>query len=71
MRIISEKWKEAMINKIINGDIDETIEYNICSVWLIAYLSRDNRPFKVYNLGGGVKRITTKTNVCPCCKKEL
>lgn len=39
--------------------------------WLVATLAKYNIPFKVHNLGAGVKRITTDTDTCPCCKKPL
>ena len=38
--------------------------------WLIQALAKADRLFKVYNLGAGVSRITTETDVCPCCKRK-
>lgn len=34
---------------------------------LILNLADRNVPFKIVNLGGGVKRITTDVSVCPKC----
>jgi hypothetical protein len=36
--------------------------------WLILYLSKEGIPFKVFNLGAGIKRISLMKNVCPHCK---
>lgn len=52
-------------------NIDRTTGINKAAAWLIMYLTQEEIPFKVYNLGAGVKRITTDTKKCPCCKKEL
>jgi hypothetical protein len=38
---------------------------------LIEWMSKNNIAFKVYNLGAGVKRITSDTDICPCCKKNF
>ncbi|RJR46036.1 MAG: hypothetical protein C4576_11445 [Desulfobacteraceae bacterium] len=51
--------------------IDETLSFNAAAQWLITFLSNRNIPFKVVQLGAGVKRITTDTDTCPFCKKKL
>ena len=52
--------------------IDETISFNKASQWLITILSKNLIPYKIYNLGAGVKRIVTKDiDTCPCCKHKL
>lgn len=38
---------------------------------LITLLAKTNIPFKLYNLGVGVKELTTDTDTCPCCKRKL
>ena len=53
------------------GIIDTTVSFNKAAQSLVEWLSRQNIKFKVYNLGAGVKRITTDTEVCPCCKKKI
>jgi len=53
-------------------EIDVTISYNAAVQWLIAELSKVGIPYKLHQLGAGVKRITTKdVERCPCCKKLL
>ena len=53
------------------NSIDRTISVNAAAKALIVMLSEAGRPFKVHNLGAGVKRITTNTDTCPCCKRKL
>jgi hypothetical protein len=40
---------------------------NLGVQWLIVRLSKEGIPFKVLQLGAGVKRITTDVQVCPKC----
>lgn len=51
--------------------IDEIVTTSYAATWLVEKLARVNRDFKIYNLGSGVKRITTDTETCPCCKKKV
>jgi hypothetical protein len=74
--IVSPKWiekiKDAIKAGAVNGvKIDETLTFIKSKQWLILELSKHNIPFKVYNLGAGVCRVTTDTTTCPCCGKEL
>lgn len=70
--IVSPRWRENVCTLLnITGRIDQTISYNPAAQWLIEELTRRCQPFKVYQLGAGVKRITTETDVCPCCKRKL
>ena len=70
--VLNEKWISDRLNDISShNEIDQTLNRTISAAWLITQLSKYNIPFKVYNLGAGVRRITTKTNYCPCCKKNL
>ena len=68
-KIINPKWQAEILARLTS--IDETLKYNINAAWLIATLSERNIPFRVSNLGAGVKRITTDTDTCPCCKRKL
>ncbi len=53
-------------------EMDITLRYNPAAQWLIMALSNADIPYKLYNLGAGVKRITTKDiDKCPCCKRKL
>jgi len=78
-KMLNESWKEKMMGIIIsrkNGlmednDIDFISPENIAIRWLIVQLTTKGLLYKVYNLGAGVKRVTTDTDKCPCCKKEL
>jgi len=69
---VNQKWVDKMQRNIFQGKmIDETISFNKTSQWLITMLDKYKIPFKIYNLGAGVKRITTETDICPCCKKKI
>jgi hypothetical protein len=69
---INPKWMAEMESQILQEKVvDQTLTDNVCAKWLVAKLSRYGKPFKVYNLGCGVKRITTDTDTCPCCKKKI
>ena len=69
---INPKWTERIIEQERTGKpIDEVSDHSITSQWLIVFLSKKNIPFKVTNLGAGVKRITTITDECPMCKRKL
>ena len=72
MRIISKAWAEGVVAKLDAGEaIDVTTSFNKAIAWLIEVLSRRNIPFKLYQLGAGVKRVTTDTDCCPMCKRKL
>jgi hypothetical protein len=71
MKRLNPKWTEEMRRRIDAGSVDETLSAHMAAQWLIVELSNSNRAFKVFNLGGGVKRITTETDTCPCCKRPL
>jgi hypothetical protein len=69
---INPKWMAEMESQILQEKvIDQTLTFAAAAKWLVATLSRYGKPFKVYNLGCGVKRITTNTDTCPLCKKPL
>lgn len=78
--VINEKWKNRICDEIIlklhpigneNRVIDETTSFLPAVQWLIMQLAKNGIPFKLINLGAGVKRITTETNTCPCCKRKF
>ena len=69
---INSRWIEKMTRAFEEDTpIDETIGFTKAAQWLIAQLSNRNIPFVTYNLGAGVRRITTRTNVCPCCRQII
>jgi len=69
---VNPAWiQEQLKNLRETGDLDATSSYNPAIQSLIVHLTNIGKPFKIYNLGAGVKRITTKTDICPCCKRKL
>jgi len=71
-KTISIDWKKRMIEKIDTGqEIDITSGFLAGMQWLIEALSRKGVPFAIYNIGAGVRRVTTVTDKCPCCKRVL
>ena len=74
MSRINPEWMKQKGEEIRKypHEIDVIITYNQAVQWLIAELARVEIPYKLYQLGAGVKRITTKDiDTCPCCKKKL
>ena len=69
-------WKGTIIKEIekhkkYGSKIEYTLRLSQTASFLISQLSIAKIPFKVANLGAGVKRITTDTESCPFCKKKL
>lgn len=59
-----DNWKKAEGNKPV---ITLDTEFSLAAKWMILFLTECNIPFKVIQLGAGVKRITTDVDVCPKC----
>lgn len=71
-KMVAPNWQKEILAKIdANQPIDVTSGFTKAIQWLIEIMSRRNIPFAVYNIGAGVKRVTTDTNKCPCCKQVL
>ena len=69
---LNDAWKDQMLSAIKNGNlVDETTATKVAIRFLIIALTNANRPFKLFNLGAGVQRLTTDTETCPCCKRKL
>lgn len=69
---VSSKWMAYQSDLIKEGKSIDAISVSTeATQWLIASLSRHGTPYKVHSLGAGVKRITTDTDTCPCCKRVL
>ena len=65
-------WIDKMRDAMNHGQvIDYVASETAVAKWLITSRASRGIPFKVYTLGAGVKRITTETNICPCCKKLM
>lgn len=69
-RKISRKWMERMTTALnAEEPIDETFSFAPAAKWLIVKLATRDVPYRVINLGAGVKRITTTdAKVCAACK---
>lgn len=66
--ILRESWKNEMISRISQGEeIEYTSAIGIAIRFLVLELTRRNVPFRIMNLGAGVKKITTKVDTCPKC----
>jgi len=69
---VNPLWiKEAMKEYITYGKLTRTSNFNKAIQLLIMKLDAKSIPYKVYNLGAGVKKVTTETNICPCCKHNI
>lgn len=74
---LNPKWADKIKQKVsafgnithrdCNIPIDEIISYAPACKFLIELLAQKNISFTIINLGCGVKRITTKTNICTKC----
>lgn len=69
---VNPKWQVEIDSKLLQDQsLDVTLSYLPAVQWLITKLSRFGKPYKLYNLGAGVRRITTETDICPCCKQRI
>ena len=69
---VNPEWLKSRKEEIREyRSVDVTTTFNKAVQALIILLVEANLPFKLYNLGAGVKRITTETNICPYCKRKL
>ncbi len=71
MRVSSE-WTDKRMADLASyrrnqTPIDVISQYNLAIQWLVAMLAREGVPFRLIQLGAGVKRVTTLTDVCPKC----
>lgn len=76
---VNPKWQEKMEKQItahldalkqgfaVVPKIEETSNYNPATQWLIMRLAKENIGFRLIQLGAGVKKVTTETEVCPKC----
>ena len=69
---LNPKWTDGMQVKInAREKIDVTDAYIPAVQFLVSRLASAGIPYKIFQLGAGVKRITTETDTCPCCKRKL
>lgn len=71
---LSLRWIGEMKEKIDdfqakNSGIFEVITgISVRKKWIVIQLTKRNIGFRLLNLGAGVTKITTDTEVCPKCK---
>lgn len=71
-KIINSAWQKEMLAKIeVREPIDVTSGFAKGIQWLVEALTRRNIAFAIYSVGAGVRRVTTITDKCPCCKRVL
>lgn len=78
-RMLNARWVQTMKDKVqsqllpgmYDFEVDEVLSSNLAAKFLIKLLAAEGRPYKVHQLGAGVKHITTNTDTCPCCKRKL
>ena len=70
MAKVDQKWRARILGEIKAETFCEAVvKHNVNAKYLIALLADlDYRPFKVINLGAGVKRIVLAEHICPTCK---
>lgn len=72
---LNEQINQYLNNRSLSPDSDfhitRSVAYNPAAQWLIKNLISNNIPYKVKNVGAGVKMITTDTDTCPFCRKKL
>lgn len=71
---VDPKWSARMMEMVMKVrdnvpgvSIDEILTHNVAVKHLVALMAHANVSFKIINLGAGVKRVTTYTDVCPKC----
>ncbi len=71
-KVINPAWAGKIRGLLDSGQpVDETTSFTPAAAFLIQELTLAGRAFRVYTLGAGVRRITTDTDSCPMCKREL
>lgn len=68
-RRLNPSWCEKMLEQINTGQEVVYISlHRITAQFLVEWLTKTNRPYRIINLGAGVNKITTKDlDVCPKC----
>ena len=66
-RFINRAWMEECLREINSKSIKKTVRGSREASWLIMRIAEADLPFKVINLGAGVKTITTEVDTCPKC----
>lgn len=65
---VNKEWLDNALKEYEeHGSLTRTTAFNKAIQALIIRLDSKGIPYKLYNLGAGVKKITTITDKCPCC----
>lgn len=66
--MLDKDWKTERLADMESGrEVTHTTAYKIASQFLILALTARNIPFRVINLGSGIKTITTRIDDCGGC----
>lgn len=62
-------WQREQLKKLDadRSTFEITVDMNAAAQWVIMALDQRGIPYRVIQLGAGVKKITTQTNICPKC----
>lgn len=70
---LNPQWKQK-----IENELDEVYKTNkhwekietepLCKKFIVIQLIKRNIPYKTFNMGAGVTKITNDTTICPKCK---
>ena len=66
---INPAWQRKQLERldVDHSNFEVTLNMNAATQWLIMELDRRNISYRVVQLGAGVKKITTQTDICPKC----
>ena len=62
---LTNEWITKMESRLNDPNFEYRTAIALAAQWVVLYLSKRGRPFRVENLGAGVKLITTKVDICP------
>lgn len=71
---LTDSWRDHQLNNIhayknnTKYSLELVTAESIAKAWFIMKLNEYGINFAVYNLGGGVTKITTDATICPKCK---
>ncbi len=65
---VMRSFQIKMITQLERGEFTSvTLKNDIFVKWLVGYMTDTNKPFKIIDMGSGVKKITLEGIVCPQC----
>ena len=60
-------WRNKVLDEIYREDFVVRTEYVAAAQWVVLRLLERKLPYRIINLGAGIKEITTKVDTCPKC----